>query len=114
MRLGDSTSAVAVTTVRVMDVTADDTVVAHVADHGGVLWIRVRRQRCCRGVIATLSASTSEPRNGASYEELDTGLPFSVRLLAGPVRPSEIQIELRGLRGRQRPVAYWDGAVLRV
>ena len=94
-----------------MEVAADTALVAHVAGHGGVLWVRANRHRCCSGALTTLSATTVPPADPAEYEHVDCDLPVSVRYRGGSTRPARLVIELRGRR-RPRPAAYWDGCAI--
>jgi hypothetical protein len=92
---------------------ADPEVCGYVSEHGGVLWLRTTRQRCCFGALTSLRAGTSRPEDADNYRLLDTGLPIDVRFLGTADRPDELTVELRGAR-RRRLIALWDGCKFKV
>lgn len=96
-----------------MRLNADVHVCDYVSDHGGVLWLRTTRQRCCFGSLASLRAGTSKPKDAPIYEPLDTDLPIEVRFLGAADPPDEVIVELRGVRRRQL-VALWDGCKFKI
>jgi hypothetical protein len=94
-----------------VEVTAADALVVHVRDHGGVLWVRADRHRCCTGALTTLHAATDTPRDAHAYEQVPSDLAIDVRYLGGPRRPDRLVLEMRGRR-RAKPAAYWDGCAI--
>jgi hypothetical protein len=90
---------------------ASDELRAHVADHGGALYVRPRSSRCCTGALTTLEASTEAPADLAGYRPVtDDGLVVFFRSLSRP-DPEELVLTLEGRR-RPHPCAYWDGSAL--
>ena len=96
-----------------MMVTAEAAVCDYVVAHGGTLWVRPTRHRCCHGPLTLLHASTDRPGDAASYETVDADLPITVRFKAAHGCPDELVLELRGL-ARKRPAAFWDGCAFKM
>ncbi|HXQ18462.1 MAG TPA: hypothetical protein VN781_02430 [Acidimicrobiales bacterium] len=94
-----------------MNIVVSEEARAHIAQAGGVLYVRSRTHRCCTGQITMLEAATEAPRDLAPYRTLSSG-SLTVLFAAPGAGPAELAIELRGRR-RKRPVAYWDGCALR-
>lgn len=96
-----------------MRLLVDAQVCDYVSGHGGVLWLRTTRQRCCFGAFTTLHAGTSRPKDAASYRSLETDLPVDVRFLGTAAQPDEVTVQLRGTR-RKHLVALWDGCKFKI
>ncbi len=93
--------------------TADPSVCDYVGTHGGTVWVRPTRRRCCGGSLTLLDASTERPEDAANYEPLDdAALPMAVRFEASQGRPDELVLELRGL-ARKHLAAFWDGCAFK-
>lgn len=82
------------------------------AARGGVLFLRVRHNRCCSGGLTYLDASTNARGDGEGYETVSEMTP-EVRLFhLGSVLPSNVSVEVRG-KVRPHLVAFWDGCAYR-
>ncbi|MDA8076888.1 MAG: hypothetical protein M0Z40_17050 [Actinomycetota bacterium] len=84
----------------------------YVKAHGGALWVRSSRQRCCYGTT-WLRSTTRRPRDAARYAPLPAEGPVTVFFLAAAGCPQRLEIKLRGVV-RRRPVALWDGCVFKL
>lgn len=94
-----------------MEIVASEEARTHIAQAGGMLYVRSRTHRCCTGPITMLEAATEAPRDLDPYRTLSSG-SLTVLFAAAGAGPAELTIELRGRR-KKRPVAYWDGCAFR-
>jgi hypothetical protein len=85
----------------------------YVAARGGVLFLRVRHNRCCSGGLTYLDASTTLRGDGDRYESLGATTPEVRFSYLGTVLPSRVNVEVRG-KVRPHLVAYWDGCAYRL
>jgi len=95
-----------------VDVVVSEAARAFAREHGGELYVRVRRSACCSGTMTTLAVATQPPRAARLAETLRVG-DLAVHLFGSPGRPAEMSIDLRG-RVRPHLVAYWDGCAYRL
>lgn len=96
-----------------MKLVASDEVRSYVEAHGGVLYVRALRHKCCSGALTTLDTSTRAPTDASDYRAFHSG-DFPVLLRAGGLdEPEELIVEMKGLR-RKRPVAYWNGCAFKI
>lgn len=96
-----------------MKLVASDEVRSYVESHGGVLYVRVLRHKCCSGALTTLDTSTKAPPDPTAYRAFDSG-DFPVFLRSGSIdEPEELVVEMKGIR-RRRPVAYWNGCAFKI
>jgi hypothetical protein len=94
-----------------MRVEVSDELRAHVADHGGCLYVRPRSSHCCSGVLTVLVATTDRPDDLDGFRTMaENGLRILFRSTGGP-DPDVLVLTLEGRR-RPRPAAYWNGAAL--
>ena len=94
-----------------MRVTASEELTAHVADRGGILYVRTRTSWCCSGPLTVLDATTDPPADVDAYRTVPAeGLVVLFRSTVRP-DPDELVLTLEGRR-RPHPCAYWDGAAL--
>jgi len=88
-------------------VTVSSELRSFVEEQGGSVYVRCRRNRCCRGVTF-LNATLKPPASLDGYQMfLVDGVLVHARLPRA-LRPHELQLTLEGRR-RPRPVASWDG-----
>ena len=88
-----------------MRVDASPEALALVAEHGGQLYVRARRARCCGGAL-TLLETSSEPGDRRFRRVTADGLEL---YLEERVRePEVLELDVGGLLRRQVR-AYWNG-----
>jgi len=96
-----------------MEVIVTDAARAYVRDHGGVLFVRVHRHRCCGSPLTLLDVATAPPPDPEAFVSVATG-DVDVHFAGGSAgRPEQLRIDLRGHR-RPHPVALWDGCQYRL
>jgi hypothetical protein len=84
----------------------------YIEEHGGTVFVRSHRHRCCTGSLTLLDSTTTPPEDASNFLSFDTG-GIGVRFLGGPGgMPNQLTIELRGLLNRH-PVAFWDGCAFK-
>ena len=83
------------------------------AARGGVLFLRVRHNRCCSGGLTYLDAATSAHGDGDGYETLSETTPVVRLFHLSSALPSLVSVEVRG-KVRPHLVAYWDGCAYRL
>ena len=87
-------------------VVASEPAVDLVQEHGGRLYIWLRRGRCC-GNTTTLAAATEAPA-GKQFRRVEADTTFELYLPVGLSRvPDELHLDTR--RYRRRVEAYWNG-----
>jgi hypothetical protein len=75
-----------------------------IAEHGGRLYVRLKRRGCCGGVTRLVTAS--EPAAGVEFRRVDGTHGFELFLPAHLGRlPDELHVDLV----RRRVEAFWDG-----
>jgi len=85
----------------------------YVSARGGVLYIRVRRSRCCSGELTFLDASTkAKSRAEADVTWQQGNLEIKV-LSLGLSLPETIEVDLRGSL-HPHLVAYWNGCAYKL
>jgi hypothetical protein len=82
----------------------------YVEAHGGLLYVRPRRTRCCGGGVTILEVDTAPPESPDGYAAAGPGVWYR-QTAAG--EPGELLVELRGI-WRKRPVAFWDGCAFKI
>ena len=90
-----------------MRVLATAEVLSHVADHGGMLFVWVMKQRPIRGALRVLHTSTEPPPDALEWQRVESKgllvfLPPGMRL------PKELHLVVKGLLTR-RVEAIWEG-----
>jgi hypothetical protein len=88
-----------------MRVTASPEAVALVREHGGKVYVRARRSRCCGGAL-TLLETAPEPGERV-FNRFDTG-GIEVYLDERLQPPRELELAVGGF-GKRRLRAYWNG-----
>lgn len=90
-----------------MKVLATAEVLSHVADHGGMLFVWVRKRRPIRGALRLLHTSTEPPKNALDWQRVEAkGL--LVFLPPGARLPKELHLVVKGVLLR-RVEAFWEG-----
>jgi hypothetical protein len=90
-----------------MRLVAPDSAVDFVQDHGGRLYIWMKRNRCCGGGFSTLGAATEAPSK-IEFRRADEDAGFELYVPAALGRlPDELHVEVR--RFPRRVEAYWNG-----
>ncbi len=96
-----------------MDVVVSPEAVEYVDDHGGTVYVRSHRHRCCGGPMTLLDTTTEAPADAERFSAVDTG-DVVVRYRGDPADgPHVLTIELHGIVRRRRLMAYWDGCAYR-
>jgi hypothetical protein len=88
-----------------MRVTASPEAVALVREHGGKVYVRARRSRCCGGALTLLEAA-DEPGERTFNRFEANGIEVYLDERLRP--PDELELAIGGLR-RRRLRAYWNG-----
>ncbi len=92
-----------------MKVLASDEAVAYVRGRGGVVFVWAETGEFATGPVTYLEASTDSPGPERAFRRM-TGGPFDLLLdIGGRETPDAIHLEMKGLPGRRRLRAYWDG-----
>jgi len=93
-----------------MRVIADPRVSAFVSDHGGRLFVRTDRRRCCSGGMTYLAAALEPEAARSHYRRIEVD-GFELWFAHGRTRsPDELHLEIRGRR-HPHVEAYWNGCL---
>jgi hypothetical protein len=96
-----------------MEVVISEGAQAYIQAHGGTVFVRAHRHRCCGGPLTLLDLSTEPPKDAANFASaLSDHIDF--RFCDSSMgRPNQLVIELGGLV-KKRPIAYWDGCTFKL
>jgi hypothetical protein len=84
-----------------------------VSTHGGAVYVRSHRHRCCSGPLTLLDVTTEAPADAGGFAPVEAG-DLTVRYDGDPADgPHQLTIELHGIV-RRRLMAYWDGCAFRL
>ena len=92
-----------------MKVLADAGVRSHIREHGGMLFVWVKRPRPVRGALKLLLTSTEPPADALEWQRVEVK-GFLVFLPADLRPPKELHLVVRG-SFRRRVDALWEGTV---
>ena len=90
-----------------MRVLATAEVRSFIGDHGGMLFVWVKKRRPIRGALRLLLTSTEPPENALEWQRVETK-GFLVFLPPGLRPPAELHLVVKGLLKR-RVEAFWEG-----